>query len=241
MSKLTDPTHAVGLHGEDKRRVVVDMFDRIAPRYDTLNLLISLGQTGLWRRRALASLDLPSAARVLDVGCGTGSVPRFLGSRRPDLTVEGMDPSEAMLEQARELDPETAYFQGDVSAIDRPDGHYQVVTTFYTTRNFPDLRPALQEMLRVLAPGGRLLILDSFPPSNRWVGAAQRAWLGHVVPVVVAPFSDAGAYRYLARSIDAHVQVQELAEMLTDLGCEAVQVQQLSFGAACCVSARRAV
>jgi len=240
MSHQVDPRDAIGLHGDDKRRIVVDMFDRIAPTYDTLNLLVSLGHTGLWRRRALATLDLPSAARVLDVGCGTGSVPRFLRTRRPDLLVEGMDPSSVMLQRARELDPDTTYFLGDAGAIDRADGHYQAVTTFYTTRNFADLEPALGEMLRVLSPGGTLLILDSFPPVNRWVGAAQRAWLGHVVPAAVAPFGDAGAYRYLAQSIDAHVQVTQLREMLRGLGCDEVVLQPFSLGAAHCVRAIRA-
>ncbi len=233
------PTDAIGRSGEAKRRIVVDMFDRIAPRYDTMNLLVSMGQTGLWRRRALAGLDLPAAARLLDVGCGTGSVPRFLRGRRPDVTVEGMDPSEAMLKRARELDGQTTYFCGDAAAIDRPDGHYQVVTTFYTTRNFADLRPALAEMLRVLAPGGTLLVLDSFPPTHRWVGAAQKAWLGHVVPWVVAPFTDADAYRYLGRSIEAHVKVEQLGQMLKELGCDEVSVGAFSFGAAHCVRARK--
>lgn len=234
------PTDAIGRSGEDKRRIVVGMFDRIAPRYDTMNLLVSFGQTGVWRRRALAGLDLPTAARVLDVGCGTGSVPRFLWERRPDLVVEGMDPSEVMLAQARALDAHTTYFRGDAAAIDRPDGHYQAVTTFYTTRNFADLRPALAELLRVIEPGGSLLVLDSFPPTRRWVGAAQRAWLGHVVPWVVAPFTDADAYRYLGRSIEAHVQVDQLAQMLRDEGCDEVEIEAFSFGAAHCVRATKA-
>lgn len=234
-----DPTDAVGLRGEDKRRIVVDMFDRIAPHYDTLNHLVSLGQTGLWRHRALATLDLPSGVRVLDVGCGTGSVTRWMQDRRPDVTLEGMDPSTVMLAQARELAPEATFFAGDAGHIDRPDGTFQAVTTCYTTRNFADLQPALAEMLRVLAVGGTLLILDSFPPGNRVVGAAQRFWLGHVVPALVAPFSDAKAYRYLARSIDAHVPVARLAQMLGELGCDDVTVTPLSLGAAHCVRAIR--
>jgi demethylmenaquinone methyltransferase / 2-methoxy-6-polyprenyl-1,4-benzoquinol methylase len=239
MGRRTDPTEAIGLRGEDKRRIVVDMFDRIAPRYDTLNHLVSLGQTGLWRSRALGMLDPPSGARVLDVGCGTGSVTRWMQQRRPDVTVEGMDPSAAMLERARELDPEATYFDGDAGNIDRPDGAFQAVTTCYTTRNFADLKPALVELLRVLEVGGTLLILDSFPPSNRFVGAAQRMWLGYVVPAIVAPFSDAEAYRYLARSIDAHVPAAQLGEMLRELGCDSVNVTALSFGAAHCIRAVR--
>ena len=176
MSKIEHDKHcderqqarqAVALRGEKKTRFVTSMFDSIADRYDLMNALLSFGMTSLWRKRAFRWLALSEGDRVLDVGCGTGWVPRFLHRRQEGLEIEALDVSPNMLQLAREKDSRTNYFEGDVANIEREDGSYDLVTTIYTLRNFPDRERSLAEMLRVLKRGGRLLILDAFPPRNR--------------------------------------------------------------------------
>ncbi len=237
---VISPEGATRLRGDDKRAYVRTMFDRLAPRYDRLNLVISLGQTSLWRRRALADLGLEPGARVLDVGCGTGWVVQHLRKRYPGSRVEGMDLSPGMLEEAQRIDPNGAYFEGDVCQIPREDGTYDLVTTVFTSRNFPDLERSVREMLRVLAPGGRLLVLDSFPSARRGPWAAvQTFWMRWVVPVLVRPFADTGAYGYLAASIENHVDAATFVDICRRNGADAVRAVPYSLGSATCVVATR--
>lgn len=234
------PSDAVQLRGDAKRDVVRTMFDRIAPNYDLMNLVISLGQTTLWRKRALKLFALRPDERVLDVGCGTGWVVQYLAKRHPGLDIEGMDLSPGMLEEARKLDPDHTYFEADVREIDRPDGHYDAVCTVFTSRNFPDLEASVAEMLRILRPGGRLMVLDSFPAreGSLW-GKLQDVWMGHVVPILVRPFADPKAYGYLAESIQNHVEADRLAEICRELGASEVSVTHYSFGSASVVLATK--
>lgn len=227
------PAAATRLRGDDKRAFVRTLFDRLAPRYDRLNLLISLGQTTWWRKRALARLELRPGARVLDVGCGTGWVVQYLRGRYPGLELEGMDLSPGMLAEARRQDPQGSYFEADVCNIDRPSDHYDLVCTVFTSRNFPDLTASVAEMMRILAPGGRLLVLDSFPaPSGSAWAHLQSIWMDWIVPVLVRPFADPDAYGYLAASIRNHVATDELAALCRQHGAETVTIDHYSFGSA---------
>lgn len=227
------PADAVALRGNEKRDVVRTMFDRIAPNYDLLNLIISLGQTTWWRKRALRGLGLTAGQRVLDVGCGTGWVVQFLRRRYPGVIGEGMDLSPRMLDEARRIDPDGNYFEGDVCELDRPDDTYDLVVTVFTSRNFPDLDKSVSEMMRVLKPGGSLIVLDSFPalPGSFW-GKLQRLWMRRIVPILVRPFADPKAYGYLAESIENHVAASQLAALCGEHGAREVRIDDYSFGSA---------
>ncbi len=223
---------AAALRGEPKRRFVQSVFDRLAPRYDGINLVISLGQTSLWRRAALSGLDLAPGQRALDVGCGTGWTVRHLRRRYPGTLIEGMDLSPGMVAEARRRDPEGSYFEGDAGAVDRPDASYDLVTTVYTSRNFPDLDRALAEMTRLLRPGGRLLLLDVFPPPGPPIWRAFHAfWMRRAIPTLVRPFADRASFAYLAESVLAHVSPQEIVSRLGKLGCRA-ETRSYSLGTA---------
>lgn len=234
------PTEAVAMRGEEKRAVVRHMFDTIAPSYDRMNLVISVGQTSWWRKRAFAKMNFGPNQRVLDVGCGTGIAVQKLKKQYPGMEVEGMDLSPGMLEEARKLDPDSTYFEGDVCSIDRPDAYYDTVITIYTSRNFPDLEGSVRDMMRVLKPGGTLLVLDSFPaPEGSLWGAFQSFWMGSVVPILVRPFSDPQAYSYLAASIQNHVSAETLGEICIAEGASSVDITPFSFGSATCVIATK--
>ena len=228
------PDQAARLRGEAKRSYVRSLFDDLAPRYDFLRLLVFAGQTSRWYRRALGDLGLRPGQKVLDVGCGTGESTRFLRHRYPGVQVEGMDLSAGMLEVARRRDGEGTYFEGDVGAIPRPGGQYDVLLTAFTFRNFPAHEAALREMLRVLAPGGRLVLLDHFPPQRpAWWRAAYLTWMRRFVPVLVRPFiADPTPYRYLAESIIHQLSVPEFEGLLARCGARLVQTSFYTGGAA---------
>ena len=235
---MPSPTRAAAMRGDDKRLFVRGVFDRLAGRYDAMNLLISLGQTSWWRRRSLARVQLEPGRRVLDVGCGTGWVVRHLARREPSVKIEGMDLSEGMLVEARARDAQAKYFQGDVTDIPRADEAYDLVTTVFTLRNFPDLDASLDEMCRVLAPGGRIFILDGFPPKGPAIWRGFHAlWMRHVVPLVVRPFTDASAFRYLAESILCHVSPDEVARRLEARGLTVERIHRFGLGSAAAITA----
>ncbi|HPC45782.1 MAG TPA: ubiquinone/menaquinone biosynthesis methyltransferase [Candidatus Latescibacteria bacterium] len=234
------PRDAARARGNTKRRYVTAMFDRIAPRYDAMNIVISLGQTSIWRRRALKGISLPHRAVILDVGCGTGSVIRLLKRRFRSARYLGIDLSSRMLEKASLREPESDFCVGDAGSIPCRTESCDLVTTFFTTRNFADLPAAVCEMMRVLKPGGRLVVLDSFPASGSplW-RVLKKGWMYVAVPFLVRPFTDAQAYRYLAESIEAHCSAEALVDLLTSCGAESPSIRFLSFGAAAVISASK--
>lgn len=233
MSYEIGPKEAAAAKGEPKRRYVVRLFDSMAPRYDLITWVISLGQTSSWRRRALKGLGLGPGSAVLDVGTGTGWAARHLKKLYPDSMVQGMDPSLQMLEEAKRLDPAGIYFHGDVVSIPRHDASFDLVTTVFTTRNFQDLDAALSEMVRVLRDGGRLLVLDTFPPQGSMLWkAVNRFWLGRVVPILAAPLGGRESFEYLSESILKHVSPAEMALKLKKLGCRDVELKNYSLGSA---------
>lgn len=235
------PNELVALRGAEKRDHIRSLFDKLAPQYDRLNLVISVGQTTIWRKRALRDLRLEPGQRLLDIGTGTGWVVQYLAKRFPEATLEGSDLAPQMLVEARRIDPDHRYFEADVCDLPCETATYDVVTTVFTSRNFPQLEQSVAEMMRVLKPGGKLMVLDSFPPKegSLW-GAFQSFWMGRVVPVLVRPFADPQSYRYLAQSIANHVTQHELAALCRENGATDVDVRDYSFGSATRVLATKA-
>jgi demethylmenaquinone methyltransferase/2-methoxy-6-polyprenyl-1,4-benzoquinol methylase len=228
------PDAAAQLRGGAKRDYVRSLFNTISPRYDFLRLLVFAGHTSLWYRRALRDLGLRAGESVLDVGCGTGESTRFLSRHYKGVRVEGMDLSPGMLDVARRHDPSGTYLEGDVCAIPKPDASYDLVLTAFTFRNFPDHEAAMREMVRVLAPGGRLIILDHFYPrgSEAW-RAAYTVWMRKVAPTLVSPFvEDNTPYRYLAESIINQLSIPEFGSLMSKCGAELVHSDLYTGGAA---------
>ena len=228
------PLKATQLQGEDKRQYIRTLFDNIATKYDFIRTIVFLGQTSIWYRQALRDLELQPGMKVLDVGCGTGESTRFLTNFYPDLEVEGLDLSPGMLEIARRLDSISNYFEGDVCSIERPDATYDLVITAFTFRNFPDKQTSLEEMLRVLRPGGRLLILDHFQPQHPMLWKQTYTfWLNQVMPQIVRPFiEDNTPYRYLAQSIINQLKMPEFEALINSFGANVTQTNFYGGGAA---------
>ena len=188
---------------DGKRRYVRQLFATIADRYDLITVLLSYGQDRSWKRRLVGMVPAPSGARVLDLATGTGDIAYLFHSA--GARVVGLDLTPRMIELARAKQPDgarPAFLVGDMIALPFPSGAFDLVTTGYCLRNVPDLSAALDEIARVLRPGGRLLSLDFDRPSNSLVRAAYLAYLSAVGGLVGwILHRDADTYRYIPASI----------------------------------------
>ena len=215
------------------------MFDRIAPRYDLLNRLLSLGTDLEWRRRALDLARLGERGRALDVGTGTGDFALALLARSPrSATVTGVDISSGMLEIAERraakagLAPRYERLIASVESLPFADATFDVAMAGFVIRNVGDIPRGLREMRRVLRPGGRAVILDLHTPRNPAVRRLYRA-CSFVCPRLAAALgSDPEAYRYLPRSIEAFYEPEALATLLQNAGFTHVRFERLTFGIA---------
>ena len=229
-----EPKQVVQLTGNSKRHYIRTLFDNISTRYDFLRTIVFLGHTSLWYRQALSDLNPQPGDRMLDIGCGTGESTRYLSRKYPAAHIKGMDLSPGMLAEARRLDPEGTYFEGDVCALDCADASYDWVITTFTFRNFPDRKQACTEMLRVLRPGGYLLILDHFyPQSPRWWQKLYTLWMRRIMPELLRPFiEDVTPYRYLAESIINQLKINDFSCLLNSFNAEVIQTNTYTGGAA---------
>lgn len=204
---------------------VQDLFAAVAPRYDLINDLQSFGWHRYWKRR-LVSLAAPRPGeRALDVCCGTGDVAFALAARGAD--VVGFDFSAGMLDVARRRqarrtpspDHQVRFVQGDALALPFADREFQLVTISYGLRNLADFDRGLRELTRVLAPGGRLLVLDFGKPQNsawRWIYFQHLRW---VCPVFGRLFcGDADTHGYILDSLRAYPAQRGVEAKLRELG-----------------------
>ena len=197
------------------------MFDRIAPRYDLLNTVLSGGLDGRWRRRAAAATGLQPGQSALDVACGTGKLTAELARLAAGGRVVGLDFSEGMLERARRDHPELEFVQGDALALPFGDGEFDASTAAFGLRNLADPGRGLAELARV---SRRMVVLEFVRPPASSFGALYRFHLRHVLPRVGAAISRApGAYRYLSDTVGSYRSGEELAEMALASGWKGVE------------------
>jgi len=220
---------------DDKARVVEAMFDRIAPRYDTLNRLLTFRMDVGWRKAAVRALSLPRGSRVLDLACGTGDLCRTLTDAHLDPV--GADFSAGMLRAARTDAP---LLRADAMQLPFADGTFDGLTCGFALRNFSALAPVLVECARVVRPGGRVALLDVAEPESPLVRRVHGAWFRHVVPFVGGLVSDRAAYRYLPASTAYLPAVPDLLALIVEAGVIDVSRRTLGFGAAQLLTGTRA-
>lgn len=211
------------------------MFDLIAGRYDGLNRVMSLGLDPVWRRKTVRSLGLRPGARVLDLATGTADVALTALRLHPDAQVTGLDPSEGMLEIGRTKLAAAGHgtaklVVGDAQALPFEDGSFDAVTMAFGIRNVPDRAKALGEIARVLAPGGRVGILELGEPRGGVLAPLSRLYIREVVPRVGGLVSGRDEYRYLAQSIAAFPSPKDFVAMMRDAGLVAPAFTPLTFG-----------
>jgi demethylmenaquinone methyltransferase / 2-methoxy-6-polyprenyl-1,4-benzoquinol methylase len=212
------------------------MFDRIVPHYDLMNRLMTVGLDRRWRAAAAAAAAPLPGRPILDACCGTGDLSLALARRYPGAPVTGLDFSQAMLDRARPKAAHAAaaveFVHGDVLALPFADASFGAVTVGWGVRNVADLARAFAEMLRVAAPGARVVCLEATTPT----GAAGRrfhgVWFERVVPAMGALVTgDAEAYAYLPASVRSFPDADGLAAVMRDAGLRQVRYRLFGFGA----------
>ena len=220
--------------GEERARLVRQMFDRIAGRYELINVLMTAGLNRLWNRKVLAAARISPGSRVLDLACGTGSLTRDLARRAgSDGYVLGIDFSAEMLAAARRKPlPNTEYRLGDATRLEGvEDESFDAATIAYGARNIPDLGALFSEMSRVVRPGGRVVCLEIARPKSRLPAFFYGLWFDRVVPWLGAKVSgDSWAYSYLPESVKEFVAPTELAGIMSGNELRDVRWQALAGG-----------
>lgn len=223
----------------DHDRRTREMFDRVAPRYDRLNRILSAGRDTGWRRRAVALARLGPGQVALDVGTGTGDLAfGLVAASEPSARVIGADISSVMLEALRRRGEASGQRRvmpllATAERLPFADGSLDRVVAGFAVRNFGDLALGLRETRRVLRAGGRAVILELSTPPNPVIGALYRLYFHRMAPLVAALLrGDAAAYRYLPRSVAAFPDAEGLARHMRDAGFARVRYERLSLGIA---------
>jgi demethylmenaquinone methyltransferase/2-methoxy-6-polyprenyl-1,4-benzoquinol methylase len=223
----------------DKKAQVAQMFDQIAPRYDFLNHFLSAGIDVGWRKAAIKQLADLQAHTILDVATGTADVAllteRLLRPRQVKIT--GIDISEGMLALGREkikaagLESTITLYTGDSEAINFECNSFDAVTVAFGVRNFANLEQGLAEMLRVLKPGGKAVVLEFSKPKLPGVTAFYQLYTRIIAPGAGQCIAGSkAAYRYLSDSIQAFPEGDAFIKILEKTGFKHCYKKPLSLG-----------
>jgi demethylmenaquinone methyltransferase/2-methoxy-6-polyprenyl-1,4-benzoquinol methylase len=223
----------------EKGRGIRDMFDRIAPRYDLLNRVLSLGIDRRWRRFAVRQLDIPSNGRVLDIATGTGDVALEIARQTdPSIKIVGSDFTQGMLVLGRdkiaasEFRDRILLANAPCEALPHPDKTFDGVTIAFGIRNVVDRQQGLSEMARVLKPGGRAVILEFATPLNGFFRAVYFFYFLRVLPWLGGLLSQRSAYQYLPDSVLEFPDRQTFKAMMEEAGFSQVRIHDLTGGIA---------
>src|SRR5215471_4226588 len=206
-----------------------EMFDRIADRYDLLNRILSLGIDQGWRHQAVTALRLGPSSRVLDLATGTADLAILEATTHPGCRVDGVDPSERMLDIGRKkieragLSSAVTLTLGNAEVLPFDAGSFDAVSIAFGIRNVPDRSRALREMARVTRAGGRVAILELSEPRGGLLGPFARFHVHSVVPWLGGLLSGSREYRYLQKSIAAFPPPEEFAATMTEAGLHVLE------------------
>lgn len=223
----------------DKGRNIRNMFNDIAPRYDLLNRLLSLGIDRRWRRFAVGQLQIPPGGMVLDVATGTGDVALEIASRTPDsVLIIGEDFTQGMLLKGHEKIAASEYrdrimlVNAPCEAIPHQSNLFDGVTIAFGIRNVVDRQAGLGEMCRVLKSGGRAVILEFSTPTNPLFKIIYRTYFHKILPFIGGLVSQRSAYKYLPDSVAEFPAQQQFKEMMSAAGFSDIRHHDLTFGIA---------
>jgi len=201
------------------------MFDRIAPVYDVMNRVMTMGLDLRWRRLGARAVVRPGDS-VLDAACGTGDFA-VADLRAGAARVVGVDFSPRMLERARRKAPQVECVEGDLLALPFPDATFDAATVGFGARNVADLELALRELRRVLRSGGRVAILEITQPRGP-LRPFYSLWFDRVVPLLGKALPGGSAYTYLPASVKRFPAADALATLMRDAGFAEVRYRLLA-------------
>lgn len=231
--EIIKPYHEAGA----KKSQVSTMFNRIAPYYDFLNRLLSLGIDHSWRRKAIRELAKSQPQYILDVATGTADVAIAMARTLSPAQVIGIDIAPEMLQIGRQkiekqgLNNKVELQEGDSEALPFPTDSFDAVTAAFGVRNFENLEKGLLEMFRVLKPGGKMVILEFSQPKIFPFKQIFNAYFKYVLPIIGRLTSkDPRAYQYLYESVQAFPEGQDFISILEKTGFKSNQCTPLTLG-----------
>lgn len=223
-----------------KKQQVATMFDRIAFRYDFLNRFLSVGIDVSWRKKAIKELKTIKPQTILDVATGTADVAILTYKMLHPQKITGIDISERMLELGRKkifkqhLSEKIKLVNGDSETINFPDGSFDAITVAFGVRNFENVEKGLKEMLRVLKPGGKLVVLEFSKPKNLLFKGIYNLYMKVVaqrIGKMIAKNSD--AYKYLNDSVQKFPEREGFINILNSTGYKNTYFKTLTLGICC--------
>jgi demethylmenaquinone methyltransferase / 2-methoxy-6-polyprenyl-1,4-benzoquinol methylase len=219
-----------------KAAVVKAMFDRIAPRYDLMNRLMTFGMDRLWRRQAVEALALQRDSRALDLACGSGDFAADLA--RIGVSVVGLDFSGEMLRVARLRCACSTLIRADALWLPLRAGSFDAVVSGFALRNFANLEDPFRECFRILKTGGKIALLEVDTPASPLLRTGHRIYFHKLVPLM-GRFVDRDAYAYLPSSMSYLPDEAHLMTMLTDAGFRDLNKRRLLGGAVQLITGHR--
>ena len=223
--------------GLDKKQQVEQMFDEIAGNYDLLNRSMSMGIDQRWRKKALSTLQPLQPQKMLDVATGTGDVAIMAAKLLKPQSIIGVDLSEGMLNIGRKkikdegLDHVIQLQKGDSENLPFESNTFDAVTVAFGVRNFQNLENGLADILRVLRPGGQLVVLEFSKPTSKLYKPFYRIYMKTVCPLMAKAFSkNASAYTYLDESINRFPEGKHFTAILEKVGFAHTSIKKMTFG-----------
>ena len=218
---------------------IAAMFDRISPKYDALNHLLSLNIDKVWRRKTAKAVAKSQPKTILDLATGTADLAIALAKCNPQAHIIGMDISENMLEIGKEkvskkgLANQIELRLGDAATLPFESNTFDAVTVVFGVRNFENLEHGLSEIQRVLKPNGRAVILEFSMPERFPIKQLYALYFKHLLPAIGKAVSkDGTAYSYLPLSVEQFPKPKVFLRMLAEKGLENGMAKPLSFGIA---------
>ncbi len=222
---------------QEKKEQVAEMFNNIAFRYDFLNRFLSGGIDIGWRKKAISQLEALRPKNVLDVATGTGDVAILTYQMLHPQKITGIDISEGMLDLGRkkiaklDLQNYIELQKGDSELIKFKDQNFDAITVAFGVRNFQNLEKGLEEMYRVLRPGGKLVVLEFSKSNTKIVGGLIHFYMNVITPAIGKLFAkNRGAYQYLNDSVQAFPEGQTFINIMHEAGFTQTYLIKLSFG-----------
>lgn len=225
---------------------IATMFDRISPKYDALNHLLSLNIDKVWRSKTALEVAKSRPKTILDLATGTADLAIALAKYNPQAHIVGMDISEKMMEIGKEkvkqqgLENQIELRLGDAASLPFDDNGFDVVTVGFGIRNFENREQGLSEIHRVLKPNGHAVILEFSMPEKPPMKQLYRLYFKHFLPIIGKCVSkDPSAYTYLPRSVEAFPKPNDFIRILVENELKNGSAKNLSFGIATLYSATK--
>ena len=218
---------------------IAAMFDRISPKYDALNHILSLNIDKVWRKKTAKIVSKTQPKAILDLATGTADLAIAMAKHNPQTHIIGLDISEKMLEIGKEkvklqnLENQIELHHGDAASLPFEDARFDAVTVAFGVRNFEDLDKGLSEMHRVLKTNGQAVILEFSMPERFPIKQLYNFYFKHLLPNIGKWVSkDGNAYTYLPHSVEKFPKPSDFCNILGSFGLKNCQIKPLSFGIA---------